>query len=68
MLINKGEVPGQMGKEACVNVFTVATQFFSKSELVPAVYCKHVLVMEFTAVPVIKGWVILTMEISSCKF
>lgn len=55
MLINKGEVPGQMGKETWVNVFTAATQLFSKSELGPAVYCKHILVMEFTAVPIIKG-------------
>lgn len=51
MLINKGEVPGQMGKETCVNA---TAQLFPKSELVSEVYCKYVLVMGFIAVPGIK--------------
>lgn len=65
MVINKGEVPIQMGKDNCVHVLYCCN--FPKSELISAVYCKHVLVMEFIPALGIKRWIILKKETVSCK-
>lgn len=55
MLINKMRWLVKWVKKPVLMFFTATTQLFPKSESVFTVYCKHVFVMEFIAVPVIKS-------------
>jgi len=54
-------------KKPVFTFFTAATQLFPKAELVSAVYCQHVLVMELIAALEVKRQILLTKETSSCK-